>query len=153
MKLLFSMKNHIQMFSVQGEITTQDAKVLRTSLFDLLETNPPFLVVDLSQATTMIPESELHTLLAEVRTLASAKNLSLSIAQTDFESMSAPRQVIESSLQKQAKILESKIELRQQIRAQIAQLTEENKELKQKLNRPSALSPFSFYEKIWSSRK
>lgn len=152
MKLLFSMKNHIQMFAVQGEITAQDAKVLRTSLFDLLETNPPFLVIDLSGATTMIPDSELHTLLGEVRTLASAKNLSLSIAQTDFESLRAPKQVVESALEKQARILEGKIELREQIRAQITRLTEENQDLKQKLNRPSALSPFSFFEKIWSPK-
>jgi hypothetical protein len=146
------MKNHIQMFAVQGEITAQDAKVLRTSLFDLLESNPPFIVIDLSQATAMIPDSEVQTLLAEVRTLASAKNLSLSIAQTDFESLRAPKQVVESALAKKARILEGKIELREQIRAQITQLTEENQSLKQKLKLPSALSPFSFLEKIWSSK-
>lgn len=152
MKLLFSMKNHIEVLSVQGEITAQDAKVLRFSLFNLLEANPPYLIVDISQATTMIPDSELQTLLSEVRTLASAKNLSLSIAQTDFESLRAPKQVVEAALEKRARILESKLELREDIRKQITQLTKENQNLKEKLRKPSLLSPFSFFEKIWNSK-
>lgn len=154
MKLLFSMKNSIHTFSVQGEITAQDAKVLRTSLFTFLETNPPFLIVDLSNATLMIPDAEIHSILSEVRTLASAKNLSLSIAQSDFESLQAPKLVVEAALEKHARILESKLELRQQIKNQIKTLTEENKDLKEKVKRsPRSISPFVFFEKLWNNVK
>ncbi|MBS1960297.1 MAG: hypothetical protein JST80_12540 [Bdellovibrionales bacterium] len=148
------MKNSIHTFSVQGEITSQDAKVLRTSLFTFLETNPLFLVVDLSQATLMIPDAEIHSILSEVRTLASAKNLSLAVAQSDFESLSAPKLVVEAALEKHVRILESKLELREKVKEQIKQLTEENKELKEKVKRsPHSISPFVFFEKIWSSLK
>ena len=146
------MKNHIQMFSVQGEITAQDAKVLRSSLFTFLESDPLFLVIDLSCATLMIPEEEIHSLLSEVRSLASAKNINLTIAQTDFESLRAPRQVVDMALEKRARILQSKVELREQIQTQIVHLTQENLTLKEKMKRPRLLAPFSFLDRLWSAK-
>jgi anti-anti-sigma regulatory factor len=152
MKLLFSMKNHIQVFGVEGEIQHHDAEVLRSALFTFLESQPPFVILDLSQATLMVPDSEIQKILTEVRTLAQSRNIQLSIAQTDLESLRAPKQVLESALEQRAKILEAKLELRQSIQDQTAKLKTENETLRSQLKRPSPLSPFSVFEKLWNSK-
>jgi hypothetical protein len=162
MKLLFSIQNQIHTFQVQEEIFPQDLNLLKSSMIRFFESNPPFAVLDLSQSSLQVSDSELQSTLLEIKTHAQARNLHLSIAQSDIESDFAYQNVIESALLKRAKILETKLELREKLKADALRMIGENEKLKSELQEkltekkqqensvPHKLSPFM--EKLWSDK-
>ena len=56
--------------------------------------------------------------------------ISLYIAQTEKEALNAQQKVIEETLHKKIELLQNRLELREQLRAQAAQIIEENAKLK-----------------------
>lgn len=151
MKLLFSTRNRVQTFSVQNELHRSDLEVLRNTLFTFLETKPPFLIIDLSAAQPMVPEIELQSLMQETRTLAMAQGTELQIAFSDFESMQAPQQIIQNALEDRIKILENKIELREQIKTQLSDLKKENLKIRAKLEAPQP-EEANWMSRLWNSK-
>ena len=105
------MKNQIHTFLIQGEITPQDLTVLNGSVLKYLESDPAYVIIDLSQAQLSVSELELQKILREIKTFAQAKDLSLVISQSDVESMHAQQMVVEMALQKKLQFLENKIEI------------------------------------------
>lgn len=165
MKLLFSVKSPVQTFQVQEDIFPQDLQVLKAGISRFFESNPEYVVIDLSQASLQVSDTELQAALLEIKTLAQSKRICLSIAQSDIESDYAHQMVIEMALQKRAQILENKLELREQMKADALRMIEENEKLKQELlekrqkakqeqkseTAPNKLNPF--IEKLWSDRQ
>ena len=150
------MKNQIHTFLIQGEITPQDLTVLNGRVLKYLESDPAYVIIDLSQAQLSVSELELQKILREIKTFAQAKDLSLVISQSDVESMHAQQMVVEMALQKKLQFLENKIELRQQIQLDAVRLREENDALKKTIEaQPTSsfqhkLSPIA--EKLWSEK-
>jgi hypothetical protein len=151
MKLLFSAKNRVQTFLIQGEILRSDLEVLRQSLLTFLESKPPFLVIDLSQSSSMVPEADLQNCMQDIRTVAQAQNTELKIAHSDFESMRAAHQVIENGLNKTINVLESKIELRRDIQNQLSQLKTENDRIRTILESPKPETNH-WMNRLWGSK-
>ena len=148
------MKNQIHTFQIQGEIQALDLEVLKDSVLKYLESDPLFVVVDLSQTLSLVPEIDLQKQLSEIKAFAQAKNLSLIIAQSDIESMHAHQRVVELALQKKMQILENKIELRRQMNDDAVRLRNENEHLRKSLEEQVLSNPFQhklspFAEKLW----
>jgi len=151
MKLLFSVQPPVQTFQVQEDILAQDLVLLRESLNRFFDSNPSFVVVDLSQASLQVSDDELQTTLIQIKTLAQSKEISLIVAQSDIESRLAHQQVLEAALQKRARILESKLELRERMKHDALRLKEENEKLREQLPKDESI-PNPFMEKLWSDR-
>jgi hypothetical protein len=155
MKLLFSVKNQINVFTVQQRISAKDIQLLRQSLMIFFESKPAYVILDLSQARLDITEIELNASLTELKTLAQSTSISLIIAQSDIESEHAQNLVVSAALQKKVDLLERKIELQNEIKESILALKQQNEELKSSLkkqpkteNTPHAFSPL--VERLWS---
>ena|GEM_PF-3292780 len=151
MKLLFSVQPPVQTFQVQEDILAQDLILLRESLNQFFNSNPSFVVVDLSQASLQVSDDELQSTLIQIKTLAQSKEISLVIAQSDIESRLAHQQVLEAALLKRARILESKLELREKMKSDALRLKEENEKLREQLPKDDSI-PNPLMEKLWSDR-
>ncbi len=155
MKLLFS-NGQIQTFQVQNDIFPQDLTLLKSSLVQFFESNPEYVVIDLSQSSLQVSDSELQSTLLEIKTHAQAKNINLVVAQSDIESSYAQHKVLEMALAKRAQVLENKLELREKMKRDASRMLEENNKLKQEIaekKRDQAqishkLNPVM--EKLWS---
>ena len=130
MRLLFAMDDQVHHFKVTGEIGPGDLSVLRKSLLQFFDGLPSFTILDLSEACLQVPDFELQTILTEIQTLAKAKALHLNVAQTDIESKVAKQSLLEMALLKQVEILKGKLALREEMRAQLEALIDENQKLK-----------------------
>jgi hypothetical protein len=163
MKLLFSIQKQIHTFQVEDEIFQPDLTVLKASLSRFFESSPTFVVLDLSQASLQLSDTELQMALLEIKTDAQSKNINLVIAQSDIESNLASQSVLEIALSKRAQILENKLELREKMKLDAVRMLEENEKMKLELTEklsqkrilnqltPGKLSPFM--EKLWSDKR
>ncbi|NDG86132.1 MAG: hypothetical protein EBX52_13970 [Proteobacteria bacterium] len=159
MKMLFTMDEQVHHFKINGEISPEDLQILRGSLHRFLESNPEYLVIDLSEITLQVPDFELQGILTELRTLASARGVSFQVAMTDIEAGVARTAVLQSALEKQIRILEAKIELREEMSRNLEQIIDANRSLKTAieekkseltLNRRNPFNPL--FERLWSEK-
>ena len=156
MKLLFHIQNEIHTFSIHDEITGIDTEVIKQSLMRFLNSDPTYVILDLSWATLELPETELEAALLEIKTYAQAKNINLVIARTDLESADAPQRVVELALEKRIQLLENKIDLRENLLKQTALLQKENQELREQREQEPAddgLSPIisPLVDRLWNN--
>jgi hypothetical protein len=158
MRLLFNLNENVHEFKVTGDIGPGDLNVLRKSLLRFLDSLPPFTILDLSEASLQVPDFDVQGVLVEIQTLAKAKALNLVTAQTDIESRAARRSLMETALQRQIDILNGKIALRKEIHSRLESLVDENRKLRDQLDRtrseferqngrPGRLSPI--IDKLW----
>ncbi len=157
--MLFSMDEQVHHFKINGEITPDDLQMFRKSLHRFLETNPEYVVIDLSEISLQVPDFELQTALTEIRTLAAAKGISLQIAMSDIEAGIAKNSVLQSALEKQIRVLQGKIELREEMKRNLEQIVEANRALQSaiedrsvslSLNRRNPFNPL--FERLWSEK-
>ncbi|MBU6153182.1 MAG: hypothetical protein KGP28_02665 [Bdellovibrionales bacterium] len=159
MKMLFSMDEKVHHFKINGEISPSDLQVMKDSLCRFLESTPEFVVVDLSEITLQVPDFELQTTLTEIRTLALAKGVSLQIALSDIEAGTARKTVLQNALEKQLRILQGKLELREEMRQNMERILEANRALKSAIDEKSSAltlnrrNPFNpLFERLWSEK-
>jgi CRISPR/Cas system-associated protein Csx1 len=159
MKMLFSMDEQVHHFKITGEITPEDLQILKGSFHRFLDSNPEFVVVDLSEITLQVPDFDLQTALTEIRTLASAKGISIQIAMSDIEAGIAKDSVLQSALERQIRVLQGKIELREEMKRNLEQIIDANRQLKSAieeknpsltLNRRNPFNPL--FERLWSEK-
>ena len=159
--MLFTMDEQVHHFKVTGEISPSDLGVLRKSFFQFLESNPEFLVLDLSEVTLQVPDFELQTVLTEIKTLASSKALHLQIAQSDIEARVATQSVLEDALSRQVDALKAKIELREEMKRNLEKIIDSNRALKEAISERSSQlqtgssqkNPFHpLIDRLWSEK-
>jgi len=159
MKMLFGMDEQVHHFKVTGEIIPDDLVVLKQSLFQFFDSHPAFTILDLSEITLQVPDFELQNALTKISTMAQAKGLHLSVAQTDIEAKLAKQTVLEMALIKELDVLRAKVELREKISNDLKEIIEQNQTLKETINQKldaaknknaGVLNPF--IEKLWSER-
>ena len=160
MKMLFSMDHQVHHFKVTGEVAPSDLKILKESLFAFFKSNPSFVVLDLSEISLQVPDFELQSAITEIITLGKSKQMNLAVAQTDIEARLAKQTILEGSLLQKIDILQSKIELREQIRKNMEELKQQNLAIKASLEekamqsksagRSGMLTPL--LERLWGER-
>ncbi len=152
MKILFSIQEQVQIFHIHDDIEAFDLSVIRDSMLRFFTTKPQYVVLDLSQATLSISETELQKTLSEIKTVAQTECASLVIAQTDIESMRAPTLVIEQVLQNRIQNLTNRLELREEIKNHTEALKIQNQKLRRQLENRQRPEPFPLsplVEKLW----
>lgn len=157
--MLFSMDEQVHHFKINGEIHASDLEILKQSLHRFLESKPEFVVIDLSETTLMIPDFEFQSVLTEIRTLGSSLGLSLQIATSDIEAGIAKNAVLRNALEKQLRVLQGKLELREEMKRNLEEIIEANRKLKNaiedrksesSLNRRNPFNPL--FERLWSEK-
>jgi hypothetical protein len=158
MKILFSMDEQVHQFKITGEVNPSDIVLLKQSLFQFFETQPAYVVLDLSEIHLQVPDFELQNTITEITTLAKSKKMNLAIAQTDIEARRVHQRLMESALVEQIELLKSKIELREEILKNIEELRAQNQSIRRSLEEKNKvtdeksgfLSPL--IERLWSDR-
>ena len=161
MNILFQTRNGINEFSIQGPTSVDDLGTLRSSLFRFFETAPLFTVLDLSgmESSGLLPE--LSGLIEEAKSLASSKGLHFKCSTNASELEELRRKLVESALEEQVNVLQSRLDLREKMRLDAERLIEENRNLRQtvedelkRIDRLGETSPWfgSFAKKLWSER-
>ncbi len=157
--MIFSMDEQVHHFKINGEIHPADLEILKQSLQRFLESKPEYVVIDLSEITLMIPDFELQSVLTEIRTLGSSLGISLQIATSDIEAGAARNSVLRNALEKQLRVLQGKLELREEMRRNLEEIVEANRALKNAIeDRKSATTlnrrnPFNpLFERLWSEK-
>ena len=130
MKLLFSVQDQVHTFTVTEELVRTDLATLKAGISRFLESKPSFVVLDFSQATLMIPDTDLQLVIQELKTIALSRQIDFYVAYTDIESIRAHRAVVELALTKKVKILQNKVEIREKMQAEAEKLLSENQRLK-----------------------
>jgi|GEM_PF-5490556 len=159
MKILFSRDEQVHHFKLTGEIQSEDLALFRASMMRFLDTQPEFVVLDLSEITLQVPDIELQGVLTEIRTLASAKALHLQVALTDIEAATATDSLLQSALERQIHSLRAKIEIREEMRRNLEKIIEANSALKSAIdertqgieqNGSNRLNPL--IDRLWSGK-
>ncbi len=138
MNIEFQYQNPIHHFNLTGELNASDLTVLRDSLYRLYESNPAYVVIDVSRLETGLLNPQLESVLKEIQCLATAKNQDFYVAQTALEASSAFSRVLEQALDKRARIAQGKQEVLKQMKEVAAELTKENIKLKSVLQNQRA---------------
>jgi hypothetical protein len=161
MNILFQTRNGINEFRIQGPTSQEDLETLRSSLFRFFETSPLFTVLDLSGIETDGALPALDGLIEEAKSLASSKGLHFQYARNASELDELRKKLIESALEEQVNLLQSRIDLREKMRLDAERLIEENRNLRQtvedelkRIDHLGETSPWfgSFAKKLWSER-
>jgi hypothetical protein len=159
MKIIFLMDDQVHHFKISGEMNSEDLQLLKQSLVRFLESTPEFVILDLSEIILHVPEIDLQAVLTEIRTLASAKGMHLQVAMSDFEVGIAKNSVLRNSLERKIKLLEGKIELREEMKRNLDEIRNLNRALKSELeDKTASLSlsrrnPFNpLFERLWSEK-
>ncbi len=161
MNILFQTRNGINEFRIQGPTSVEDLETLRSSLFKFFETAPLFTVLDLGGMETAAPIPSLEGLIEEAKSLASSKGLHFKCARNASELEELRRKLVESALEEQVNVLQSRLDLREKMRMDAERLIEENRNLRQtvedelkRIDHLGETSPWfgSFAKKLWSER-
>ncbi len=160
MKMLFSMDEQVHHFKVTGEVAPNDLTLLKKSLFGFFDSNPSFVVLDLSEIMLQIPDFELQGVLTELITLGKSKQINLAVAQTDIEARLARKTLLEGALSQQLEVLQTKIELREKIRKDIEDLKRQNQSIKESLEEKARVAASAeksrlftpLLERLWGGR-
>ncbi len=161
MEIIFQTRNGINEFRIQGPTSTEDLETLRSSLFRFFENSPLFTVLDLSGIETDGVLPALSGLIEEAKSLASSKGLHFQCARNESELDHLRKKLIESALEEQVNLLQSRIDLREKMRLDAERLIEENRNLRQtveeelkRIDHLGETSPWfgSFAKKLWSER-
>jgi hypothetical protein len=159
MKIQFQYQNPIHHFTLTETLESSDLDVLRTSFHQLYESNPPYLVVDVSQLETGLQNAKLESLLKEITALAQSKCLDFFIARTQLEADTAFALVLEVALDKKTRILKGKQQIHNEMRTVATQLLQENERLKSVLqsehdllatNSPPTGKMSSLLDRFWN---
>jgi hypothetical protein len=130
MKLLFNVQDQVHTFTATEEIARTDLAVMKVGIARFLESKPSFVVLDLSPATLMVTDSEIHSVVEELKTIALSKQIDFYVAHTDIESIRAHRNVLEIALTQKVKTLQNKVEIREKMKLEAEKLLSENDDLK-----------------------
>ncbi len=161
MNILFQTRNGINEFKIQGPTSAEDLETLRSSLFRFFETTPVFTVLDLGGIETDGNLQALDGLIEEAKSLASSKGIHFKCARNASELEELRRKLVESALEEQVHVLQSRLELREKMRLDAERLLEENRNLRQtvedelkRIDHMGETSPWfgSFAKKLWSER-
>ncbi len=161
MKLVYSKSRAnqsevVHRFDVLGDFIPGDLDVLKNSLFFFFEQLSKsaklnsVVVLDFSESLIKINELKLQKFVSEIKASALASQVFINIAQTDIESMHAEQKAIEQAMMNQLNILENKLNLVESIKEQISTITNENENLRLKLNesKPKTRAR-NIFEKLW----
>jgi hypothetical protein len=167
MNLIYTRKRHAQLdtihrFTILGEFNSSDRDVLKQSFilfFQRIESpelSHSLIIIDFSDFTLKINENRLQECIQEIKNLAISLGVSITIAQSDIESIHAENSVIEKSLQNRINLLENKLELMSNVKKKIGFYFDENTQLKNKINENlkkemnQKTGARGIFEKLWS---
>lgn len=162
MKLVYSQNKNkdsvtVHRFEVLGEFTNEDLEILKSSLFrfigkiDRTEKVSPAMIVDFSESKIRLNERIFQDTISEIRNQAIAYGITISIAQSDIESIHAQSRTLESALNTKINILENRLHLIETVKKSILEMEKENEALREKIKKAeSKKGARGIFEKLWS---
>jgi len=162
MKLVYTQnKNNssdtVHRFEVLGDFNLNDLDVLKNSLFVFIGKfehrvkSKPIMIIDFSECSVKLNETMFQEFITEIKTQALASGISISIAQSDIESIHAENKAVELALLSKINLLENKLNLIENVKNSILTVQLENELLREKLKTAeSKKGARGIFEKLWS---
>lgn len=162
MKLVYSHnKNNssetVHRFEVLGDFNHNDLDVLKNSIFvfigkfDRPTKSKPIMIIDFSECSIKLNESTFQEFIAEVKNLALASGVSITIAQSDIESIHAENKAVELALLSKINLLENRLNLMETVKNSIFTVEKENELLRERLKTvETKKGARGIFEKLWS---
>ena len=161
MNLIFNYENPVHHFKATGQMTAQDLKVIRAALYRLFESNPSYVVLNLSGVINLdqTPKILYTQVITELTSLALSKKIFFRVNKNEEEQTDSIHAILEEALHEKQALMNSKKQVKEELKNTARALFEENESLKKQLNvlkdRPtqdSGNSLGTLLDKLWSTK-